>query len=796
MSKKNDWGVKMNRQEIINLINIKESQIKKLQNDINILKVKLNENTNQIPLTNNEKIKIFINYFKGRSDIYPYLSIDKKDSSKKYYIPKCKNEWNRSICYKTKGKKCKNCPYWVDEELTFNVIGNHLFNNKTIGIYTMLKDETCYFLAFDFDNKHDNNEIKDDVLAFTKICDEYNIPISIERSRSGKGFHLWIFFENKIKAITARKLGSLLLSKTMEIRDSLKIESFDRMFPNQDFLPKGGYGNLIVLPFQTEPSKYGNSVFVDRSFIPYNNQFEYLSKLRKMNEQDVFDTIRILSSNTVDIGHQEFDKNEEIKNKSKNNYNFPNNINVILSDMIYIDKADLSTSVKNSFRRLASFANPVFYMMQKNRMSVRNIPMVIDCSKEDEKYIKLPRGTYEYLTTLCSENNIKMNIKDIRNNGEKLNIKFMGTLREDQNIALEEMLKYETGILEAPTGFGKTVTCCKLIEERNVNTLIVTFSLQLLKQWQDRLKRFLDIDDVGAIGGGKNKVTGKIDVASIKSIYNNGKFNDVVKNYGMIIIDECHHSSAYTYESALNTVSAKYVYGVSATPEKENGHTPIIKMQCGNIRYKIDLKEFNKNLNLSMKVYHQKLHLNFVDKNIFDYSLNEIYNFISKDAIRNDKVISDIEKEFKSGKNVLVLTERIEHLEYLKEKLSELTNNIFVYRGGIGKKELKKYDELSEKIVQNKENKILIATSACIGEGFDDESLEVLFLTMPISGINKIMQCAGRLHRTNENKKEIIIYDYIDDNFLQTRNMFLKRKKAYAKMGYEIVDKNIEQLTL
>lgn len=780
----------MSSEEILILIRKKELEITKLQGEVNNLKAKYNElNSNKDQYSKEEKIKIFTNYFKGRNDVYPYLSIDKQDQSKKYYLPKCKNEWDRSICYKTMHKKCKDCPYWIDDEISDLVIENHLFNDKTIGMYTMMPDETCYFLAFDFDDKQANNQIKDDVLAFAKVCDDYNIPISIERSRSGKGFHLWIFFENKIKAITARKLGSLLLSKTMEIRDSLKIESFDRMFPNQDFLPKGGYGNLIVLPLQTEPSKYGNSVFVDRSFIPYNNQYTYLSSIVKMTEEEVFNTIKILSSNTVDIGHQSFDKKDEVKDKQKNNYKFPKEINILLSDMIYIDKANLSASVKNAFRRLASFANPVFYMKQRNRMSVRDVPMVIDCSKEDEKYIKIPRGTLEYLIFLCNENHIKINIKDIRNNGKKIDIKFNGSLRGDQNTALKEMLKYETGILEAPTGFGKTVTCCKLIAERSVNTLIIVFSLQLIKQWEERLKFFLNIDDVGQIGGGKNKVTNRVDIASIKTIYNNGKFNDIVKSYGMIIIDECHHSSAYTYESALNTVNAKYVYGVSATPEKENGHTPIINMQCGNIRYKVDLKEFNKNLNLSMKVYHKKLHLNFVDKNITDYSLNEIYSFISKDVIRNSMVIKDIEKEFNEGKNILVLTERIEHLEYLNERLSKLTKNIFIYRGGLGKKLLKRYDELNSNLIQNKENKIIIATSSCIGEGFDDSSLEVLFLTMPISGINRIIQYTGRLHRTNVNKKEIIVYDYIDDNFLQTRNMFLKRKKTYEKMGYEIIDK-------
>ena len=392
-------------------------------------------------------------------------------------------------------------------------------------------------MAFDFDDKKNENDIKEDVLAFASVCDRYNVPISIERSRSGHGIHVWIFFENNIKALTARKMGSLLLSKTMEIRDNLKIDSFDRMFPNQDTMPKGGYGNLIALPFQKEPVKYNNTVFLDRNFIAYDNQYGYLSSVKKMNFDDVFGVIRILSENTIDISNEYVELKEEIKNKQKNNFDFPKIIDIILDDMIYIDKANLSAAVKNCFRKLATFANPEFFKKQRMRMSVHNVPMVIDCSKEDEKYLMLPRGKFEYLSDLCNENNIKINIIDKRNKGQKLNIIFNGKLRDDQNIALEEMLKYENGILEAPTGFGKTVVCCKLIEKRNVNTLIVVFNLSLLKQWKQRLKEFLSIEEVGQIGDNKNTLTNKIDVASIKTIYNNGEFNDIVKNYGMIIID-------------------------------------------------------------------------------------------------------------------------------------------------------------------------------------------------------------------------------------------------------------------
>ncbi len=784
----------MQKNEIIELINKKTIEAKKIINEINELKLMLKNYDNKITnnYTNEEKINIFMDYFKGRDNVYPYLSIDKKDPSKKYYVPKCANEWNKNVCNKTMNKKCKDCNYWLDKPIDKEVIRNHLFNNNHIGIYPMLEDETCYFLVFDFDDKKNENDIKEDVLAFANICDKYNVPISIERSRSGHGYHIWIFFENNIKALTARKMGSLLLSKTMEIRDNLKINSFDRMFPNQDTMPKGGYGNLIMLPFQNEPMKCNNTVFLDRNFNVYNDQYYYLAKVKKMSYDEVLSIIKILSESTIDISSENIELKEEINKKEKNNFDFPKSINLILDNMVYIDKANLSSAVKNCFRRLATFANPEFFKKQRMRMSVHNIPMIIDCSKEDDKYLMLPRGKFEYLYNLCKQNDIKMNIVDKRNKGKKINIKFNGKLREDQQDALNEMLKYENGILEAPTGFGKTVICCKLIEVRNVNTLIITFNLSLLKQWKERLKEFLNIDEVGQIGDGKNTLTNKIDVASIKAIYNDGKFNDMVKNYGMIIIDECHHSSAYTYEAALNMVNAKYVYGVSATPEKENGHTPIIKMQCGDIRYKVNMKEYNKKLNLKMKVYNKSVHLNFVNKNVTDYKINEIYDLISKDVIRNEVVIKDVENEFKSGKNILVLTERIEHLEYLYEKLSKITNNIIVYRGGLSKKILKKYDELNDNIKKNNENKIIIATSSCIGEGFDDSSLEVLFLTMPISSINRIVQYTGRLHRKNENKKEIIVYDYVDDNFSMIRNMFLKRKKAYEKVGYEIIENNCQ----
>ena len=782
----------MNNSEILKLIKVKELEIKKLQLEIDELKKQFNEitaNSSEDISSREDSVKIFMNYFKGRNDVYPYLSIDKNNPNIKYYIPACANEWKNGVCNKTMGRKCKTCQYRENKPISKDTIYKHMYGNYPIGIYPLLENDTCFFLSLDFDDKDSKKDIKSDVLAFASVCDKYEVPIAIERSRSGNGIHIWMFFDTNIKAITARKLGSLLLSKTMEI-SNISISSFDRMFPNQDTLPKGGYGNLIALPFQNEPSKYGNTLFIDRNFILIKNQMQYLSSIHKLTEIEVFEKIKQLSNETIDISHEIIDMQNEVKVKSKNNIDYPKSIKVILKDMVYIDKANLDGVVKNSFRRLATFANPEFYKKQKLRMSVYNVPMVIDCSKEDGKYLKLPRGTYNYLESLCNVNNIEIISKDERFVGNKIEFKFNGSLREEQQIAIDHMLKYDNGILCAPTGFGKTVIGCKLIAERKVNTLILVNKIQLLNQWKDRIKEFLDVKEVGEISSKKKNITNVIDVVSIKSLWNNGNVLEIAKNYGMIIIDECHHTAAYTFEQAINTGNAKYVYGISATPERENGHTPIIKMQCGDIRYKVDSLTFNKKLNIPMKVIAKKSHLNFTNQNIDNYELNEINDLIAKDIIRSENIIKDIKKEYDNGKNILVLTERLELMNYIYEKLSKYTNNIFKYYGGIGKKVLKSYMELNNQINENEDNKIIVATGSYIGEGFDDSKLDVLFLTMPISGQTRVTQYAGRLHRQDSNKKEILIYDYIDDNFSKTRNMFLKRKKTYEKLGYEIVEEN------
>ena len=771
-------------EEVKKLIIENESKIFQLQQENEMLKQRISNATPTLSIQ--DKITIFADYFKGRNDVYPHMYI--KDG-KVNYTPTCNNFWKENICNIRKGLSCKNCQYKDNATLTLDVIKNHMYiPNKVIGIYPLLEDDTCYFLAFDFDDKNGNLDVKDDVLAFASICDKYTIPIGIEKSRSGKGYHVWIFFNENIKALTARKLGSLLLSKTMEIKDNFKMDSFDRMFPNQDYLQKDGYGNLIALPFQNDVAKYGNTLFVNRSFLKIDNQFDFLRNLKKLSLNEVLDKINLISNETIDISSEVSNIKKDIKNKKKNHFKYPSSINIILNDMIYIDKANLNSGVKSCFKRLATFANPEFYRKQRMRLSVYNTPMIIDCSEEDSKYLKIPRGTFEYLESLCKENNVKMNIIDNRNNGHKIDVEFHGTLQETQIDTLNKMLEYNNGILCAPTAYGKTVIACSMIAKINTNTLVLVPNLQLLNQWQKAIKKFLNIDEVGEFCGKKKNLTNNIDVASIKSIWNNGDVLDIVNNYGMIIVDECHHAAAYTFEKVINKSNAKYVYGMSATPERENGHTPIVFMQCGDIRCEINALEFNQNLKIPMKIIVKKSHLTFTNPDIKNYELNELNDFIAKDVIRTAAIIKDIKEEFNKHKNILVLTERIRHLEDIYTGLKKFTDNVFKYQGGMGKKLLNEYEKINEAIDEKNENKIIVATGSCLGEGFDDSKLDTLFLTMPGSGKTKITQYLGRLHRKNENKKEILVFDYVDDNYPKTRNMFLKRKKTYEKLGYEIIE--------
>ncbi|MEW9701967.1 DEAD/DEAH box helicase family protein [Paenibacillus sp. SI8] len=753
-----------------------------------VIKIEPEKGTVHNYSTPSEKIALFRNLFRGREDVYPNRWEGK--TGKSGYSPACKNEWS-FVCKKPQ-IKCSDCSHREFLPITDEIISNHLDAkiNRTIGVYPMLQDETCWFLAIDFDKQN----WKQDAAAVKDTCRKLQVSAALERSRSGNGGHIWIFFDRPLEASLARKFGSALLTKTMENRYELGLDSYDRLFPNQDTLPKGGFGNLIALPLQGGPRKEGNSVFVDENFTPYEDQWRFLSGLRKMTLSQVEGKVHEIARNgkvlNVGIWDEEMDEDRPWENQQLDfeevrvDILLPSKVNLILSNMIYIEKNGLSAWMINQIGRLASFQNPDFYKTQAMRLPTYGKPRIIGCAEDFPKHIALPRGCLQLVSNLFEKYGVELSIADERNKGIEVDVNFTGQLSILQDAAARSILAHDTGILSATTAFGKTVVGASIIASRKVNTLVLVHRRELMDQWKERLSTFLDLGtkDIGIIGGGKEKRTGIIDIAVIQSLNNKGQVKDYLTEYGQIIVDECHHVSAFSFEQVLKKANAKYVVGLTATPTRQDGQQPIVLMQCGPIRTRIDAKS-------------QALARGFVHKVLPRYttfqlpsqmaspSIQTIYQLLVEDEKRNELIFDDLLKCLEQGRSPILLAERTAHVEYFEKKLEKFAKNVIVLRGGMGKKQR---EELRQRIasIPDTEERVFIATGKLIGEGFDDARLDTLFLVHPISWKGSLQQYAGRLHRSHANKKDVQIYDYVDIQVPLLMSMYRKRVKGYRTMGY------------
>ena len=724
--------------------------------------------------------------FKGRTDLYAKRWTSNK-TGKSGYSPVCKNEFSIYKCDKPR-MKCSECPYRELLPLTDDIILKHLKGEITIGIYPLLPGDLCNFLAIDFDKKTYEN----DVSAFWSICDELDIPVYVERSRSGNGAHVWIFFEESISARIARKMGNILLTKTME-KASLELDSYDRLFPNQDTMPKGGFGNLIALPFQGNSSKNGNTVFVDKYFEPQKNQLEILANIKRLKSDDVYKFVDKFKEDDFKEPEIEEIADDDIPKKDKiKDIVFTNNVECIFDNQIYIKKLKLLPNEISYLKRLASFTNPKFYELQKLRMPIfyKTTPRIISCFDEDDRFLILPRGCMEKIKEICEKSNVKLIVKDKREQGSEIDYKFNGKLSKKQGKAMNDLISHETGVLCATTGFGKTVIGAKIISELKTNTLVIVNRNNLLDQWKERLSYFLDINkkEIGQCGASKEILNGKLDVASFQSLFKKDNLEELVKNYGLVIVDECHHVAAFSFEKVLKAIRSKYVYGLTATPTRKDGWHKIIYMQCGDIRVRVSNKELKQNKEMEHTVIVKKTNYKYIPNDEKDKILiSEILNDMCHNVFRNSMIIEDIKKCIAEGRIPIVLTERVEHLKILKEGLDELNIPIVIYKGNMGKKKTKEIHDIIKEADENNKPRIILATSSSIGEGFDDSRLDTLFLSMPVSWKGRIIQYVGRLHREHEDKEKVVVYDYLD-NMKILEKMYNRRLKGYKIAGYEIIE--------
>ncbi len=734
------------------------------------------------------KVALFRRLFRGRDDVYPVRWEGR--SGKVGYSPAGIREWDQAA----KGEQKRSFHYSKRFPISDEVIRDHLLGKHTIGVYPLLQDDTCWFVAVDFDKK----SWEADACAFLKTCHETEIPAALERSRSGNGGHVWIFFENPIQAALARKLASAILTRTMERHYAMGLDSYDRLFPSQDTMPKGGFGNLIALPLQHGPRENGNSVFVDDHLHPYDDQWAFLSTIKRLDQDQIQMILRkhYPVGDVINIKHSvsEYDDESDpwihppsgqLPNRDISEP-LPQRVAINLGNQIYIEKKGLPDVFLDRLIRLAAFQNPEFYKTQAMRLSTFGKPRVIACAEDLPRYIALPRGLLEEALNLFRTQSIEVDVIDHRFSGVPVEVDFHGDRRARQADAAKALASCNEGILCAPTAFGKTAVAAQLIALRKVNTLVLVHRRHLMDQWRERLATFLglSVQDIGQIGGGKTKQTKRLDVAVMQSLIRKGEVRDLVSEYGQVIVDECHHVSAFSFERVLKKVKAKYVVGLTATPIRKDGHHPIILMQCGPIRFNVS----SKKQSAASAIRHEVIprFTNFsVPPERNGVTIQDIYTALINDDERNNLIVADVVSATEDKRFPLLLTERTDHLQLLLEKLERLVPNVFVMKGGMGKK---LRDALASQVnaVPTEQQRIIIATGRYIGEGFDDALLDTLFLAMPISWRGTLQQYVGRLHRLHENKQVVRVYDYVDTLVPVLNRMYERRLKAYKAVGYTV----------
>lgn len=755
--------------------------------------------------TPEEKIRLFRSLFRGRKDVFArrWYSVQK---GKGGYAPVCANEWRYGVCIKPKGK-CSKCENRVLVPLDDAIIYNHLSGKDAngqdvIGLYPLLADDTCYFLAIDFDD----GAWQENVTAVRSVCGEWGIPCGVERSRSGEGAHLWVFFEDAIPCATARKLGSALLTAAMEREGKLKLDAYDRMFPCQDTLPNGGFGNLIALPLQGQARKKGNSLFVDEMFRPFPDQWAYLSTMRKLGTEDVDALIKVHSHGdalgnlcVVESTSKPWERQKKVTLSALDFYGVQH---IVRANMIYIPANGFAPRVRNQLLRLAAFRNPDFYKSQAMRLPIYDKPRIICAAEERDGYLALPRCCEPDLTELLETAGASYEIEDKTFTGNEIRVGFKGELRPEQIPAAEALLAHDNGVLSATTAFGKTVIASYLISQRKVNTLVLVHTQALLNQWKKALSEFLEINEtlpefpkkrgrkkerslIGQLGGAKNNLSGFVDIAIMQSLISKDEVRELVKDYGLVIVDECHHVSAVSFEQVLKEVNAKYVYGLTATPARQDGHQPIIHMQCGPIRYQVDAKQQAEKRPFDHAVIPKFTSFAQPLTDETPWKITDAYAAMQINEERNNKIVVDVLTAVTEGRTPIVLTERYDHAKLLAEILGEKSRNVVLLSGkGTAKEKREILQGLSQ--IPADEPLILVATGRYVGEGFDLPRLDTLFLAMPVSWKGTLAQYAGRLHRNYEGKQEVLIYDYVDIRVPMLERMYHKRLSGYAAIGYTI----------
>ncbi len=689
--------------------------------------------------------------------------------------------------------KCSECRNQAFLPVEDRVVLDHLQGHHVIGVYPLRQDETCWFLAIDLDKA----SWGDDVSALRGTCSTLGLPVAIERSRSGNGAHAWFFFTAPVAASAARKLGCHVITETMSRRHELSMASYDRLFPNQDTMPKGGFGNLIALPFQDGPRQEGNTLFLDDALQPFADQWGYLATLPRIEPQQVERIAADAQSRGLVLGVRSVAEDGEngpapwdrlpsrrVRRPLAPSA-LPARLSVVLAQRIFVESAGVPPPLLDQIKRLAAFQNPEFYKRQNFRLSTALTPRMIFCAEDLPQHVAIPRGCMTDLEDMLREYKVELVVEDRRFDGADLDVEFHGTLTPLQKRAAGDLRAHEQGVLVAPPGTGKTVVGIALIASRARNTLVLVHRRPLMEQWITQLAVFLGLrpEDIGRIGAGKNKPTGRLDVAMLQSLVKGEDVADLVATYGHVVVDECHHVPAVSFERVMREVKARFVTGLTATPQRRDGHHPILEMQLGPVRHVVESRSqagidpFKRRLLVRETAY-------CPEKDQNEPAIQELYRRLASDKDRNNLIIDDVVSAIEEGRSPILLSERRAHVQFLAEQLTKVVRHVVVLQGGMSEK-LRVQVNQTLAAIPPSEERVILATGRYAGEGFDDPRLDTLFLALPVSWKGTLVQYAGRLHRHLPEKKEVRIYDYVDSGVPVLVRMFERRLRGYRSMGYE-----------
>lgn len=758
----------------------------------------------------------FFAMFWGRQDVFA------RRAKNGNYYPQCANRWKDAVCPRQRNQKqfCEDCSSCSWIPLSAEIVADHLRGSRwdgtdVVGVYPLLPDGTCRFLVFDFDNHEKGAEQTDfanaddswqeEVDALRKICEQNEIEALVERSRSGKGAHVWIFFQKPMSAAKARQLGFLLLDKGAASINLKSFHSYDRMYPSQDMART--LGNLVALPLQGQAVKMGNSAFVDANWNVYPDQWQRLFQTKKLSEEQADQLIsrwqaELFGSEQMAAGTQKLTRLRPWKRQADfYKEDVTGKLHMVLADGLYIDGLNLKPRIQNQIRCMATMDNPAYYKNLHMGYSNYYNFSTIYLGKDEEGYIRIPRGLQEQVEEHCRKAGISFDVEDQREKGRPIRVSFQGKLKEKQELAARRLLSFDNGVLSAATAFGKTVVCSYLIAQRKVSTLILLESSNLVEQWEEELNRFLNIDEeppeyetktgrrkrrssvIGTLYAGKDTTTGIIDIAMVGSLYKKGAFHRRLRSYGMVIMDECHHAASPTAQKILEKVNARFVYGVSATPIRSDNLEKINFMLLGPVRHQYTALERAEEQGIDHLVCPRYTRVTDLAGRSGD--INAAYELVSASPSRNEQICQDLEACIRQGRTPVVLTRYREHARMLYEKAEHMADYVFLLYGENSAKENARIRQQMREIPREK-SMILVATGQKIGEGFDCPRLDTLMLASPVSFAGRLEQYAGRLNRDYEGKKDVIIYDYIDFHIPVFDRMYQKRLRTYRKIGFRI----------